>query len=216
MLTLNPWLTMWVSPRKTIREVVTYNPDHRLWILSFIFGVGSLLGISQSYSMGHIGHLSMIILLSVILAPIWGYIMFSVGSFFVSFTGKWIGGHGNYKQIRSSMAWSNVPMIVNVICWFLLITIFGSDLFKDFPGGYLLSGGEFWLLFSLLIIQLTVGIWSIILYIISLSEVQMFSIIKSIVNLIIAFIFIAIVIFIAINLAEWLISFGSEIEKPGP
>ena len=204
MLTKNPWFSMWFHPRQTIREIITFNPNYRIWILSAIYGLGSLFGIAQSYSLGIYNQFPAILLGAIILSPLWGYIVFSIASVFVVFTGKWIGGHGDYRQIRAALAWSNVPMVINVVIWFLMMILFGTSVFKNFPEAYALSRLEFWLLFSLLITQLIVGVWALILYVLALAEVQMFSILKAIFNLILAFIMVMIVVFVLIYAGQWI------------
>ncbi len=84
-----------------------------------------------------------------------------------------------------------------------MLVIFGTSVFKNFPEAYALSKVEFWLLFSLLITQLIVGIWALILYVLALAEVQMFSILKAIFNLILAFIVVMVVVFVLVYAGQW-------------
>jgi len=72
------------------------------------------------------------LLIAIILSPLWGYIIFSISSYFIYFSGKWISGEAKYKEVRSAIAWSNVPMIGNIILWIGLFIVFGTTIIKDF------------------------------------------------------------------------------------
>ena len=41
--------------------------------------------------------------------------MISITAALFKWTGKWIGGEGTYQQIRSAVAWSNMPSAVNIV-----------------------------------------------------------------------------------------------------
>jgi hypothetical protein len=195
-LGFNPWLSMWTKPKSTIRKIVDYNPNFRLYVLSAIYGLVSLISSSQSLALGEKLNFFLILFICLILAPIWGYITFSVSAFFVYFTGKWLKGQANYRQVRASIAWSNVPMIGNLILWIILFIIFKYDILKEFPGAYPITNVQKTLLFTILFAQLVLSIWVIVLYINSLAEVQRFSIGKSILNIIIAIVIIIAILFV--------------------
>ncbi|NGX49040.1 MAG: hypothetical protein K940chlam5_00636 [Candidatus Anoxychlamydiales bacterium] len=203
----NPWLKMWVKPKTTIRKVVDYNPNFRLFWLSAIYGIVSLLSSSQSFALGHRFHFFLVLFLCLIVAPLWGYIVFSVSSFFIFLSGKWLKGSAKYKEVRSAIAWSNAPMIVNIFLWILLLSIFREDMLRDFPASFVFSKAQRVFLFLILLSQLVVSVWIIVLYINALSEVQRFSIGKAILNILIAMV-IFIAVFFAIALIYFLIMRG--------
>ncbi|NGX44480.1 MAG: hypothetical protein K1060chlam3_00647 [Candidatus Anoxychlamydiales bacterium] len=203
----NPWLKMWVKPKTTIRKVVDCNPNFRLFWLSAIYGIVSLLSSSQSFALGHRFHFFLILFLCLIVAPIWGYIVFSVSSFFIFLTGKWLRGRAKYKEVRSAIAWSNAPMIVNIFLWILLLSIFREDILRNFPASFVFLKSQRVVLFLILLCQLVVSVWIIVLYINALSEVQKFSIGKAVLNILIAIVIFASVFF-AIALVYFLIMKG--------
>ncbi|NGX32802.1 MAG: hypothetical protein K1060chlam4_00855 [Candidatus Anoxychlamydiales bacterium] len=203
----NPWLKMWVKPKTTIRKVVDYNPNFRLFWLSAIYGIVSLLSSSQSFALGHRFHFFLVLFLCLVIAPLWGYIVFSVSSFFIFLSGKWLKGSAKYKEVRSAIAWSNAPMIVNIFLWILLLSIFREDMLRDFPASFVFSKAQRVFLFLILLSQLVVSVWIIVLYINALSEVQRFSIGKAILNILIAMV-IFVAVFFAIALIYFLIMKG--------
>ncbi len=182
----NPWLSMWTQPKSTIRSIVDYDPNYRLYVLSAIYGLVSLISTFQSFALGLKINFFLLLLLCLIVAPLWGYIVFSISSFFIHLTGKWLKGQAKYKEVRASIAWSNIPMIGNLILWCILLFIFKQDLLKDFPASYEITNPQKTILFGILLSQLILSIWVLVLYINSLAEVQKFSVGKAILNIILA------------------------------
>jgi len=187
---------MWVKPKKTIQKIIELNPNFRLFILSIIYGFVSLVSSAQSFTLGYSLHFLWIILICLLLSPIWGYIIFSVTSFFVYFTGKWLKGAAQYKEVRCSLAWSSIPMLGNLFLWIILFIVFHSSLLMDFPANYVLTNIQASFLFVALLIQLILSIWILVLFINALAQVQKFSIGKSILNILIAAIIFVAVFFI--------------------
>jgi hypothetical protein len=182
----NPWISIWTRPKATIRSIVDYDPDYRLFVLSAIYGLVSLISTCQSFALGQTVNLFFLLISCLILAPFWGYFVFSISAFIIQLTGKWLKGQANYKEIRASIAWSNVPMIGNLILWIFLLIIFKENLLKDFPQSYEISNLERGILFGVLLTQLVLSIWVLVIYINSLAEVQKFSIGKAILNIILS------------------------------
>lgn len=202
-----PWLSIWTSPRKTIATLAQGNPNRGLLWLALIYGFSGLLNFFQSILLGNQLSMSPILFLAVILAPAWGYASFSVWSFVVWVTGKWIKGAAGYKVVRMAYAWSCVPFIVNVVLWIVMAIVFGQVLFMNFTEGYAFSQGEVGFLFFILIARISVGIWSFIIYLNALAEVQQFSILRAIANVLlgavlmgVAFWLVSLVLFHVLNL----------------
>ncbi len=208
----SPWLSIWVRPRETIREIVQENPNKSIWLLAAVYGFSSLLNLFQSASLGSFFSPAALVIAAAILSPLWGMIWFSIWSWLVARTGKWFKGEGTYSEIRSAFAWSCVPFVLNIPLWLLMVGIFGAQLFMNFPEGYLLSNGVVTVLFIILIAKVILAVWSLVIYLNALAEVQKLSILKTIFNVIVAGIIISVVL-----MAIWILilfSFGISIEAP--
>jgi hypothetical protein len=195
---------MWLNPRATIRYVVSENPNQSLWILAAIYGFSSLLNSFQSAALG--GHVAtwLLLALAIILAPLWGYAVFSVWGWLVLITGKILKGEGTFKAVRAAYAWSCVPLAVNAFCWFVLIAMMGGQIFQSYVDGHLLTQTQITLLFILLIAKMVFVIWAIVLYLNALAEVQRFSVLRAIGNVIMAGVIGILAIFILYSLGTGL------------
>lgn len=186
MIETNPWKTIWTEPRATIASVVAQNPNRYLWWLASIYGFSSLLNTFQSILLGVNVSLLGIFLLAIVFAPLWGYVCFSVWSWVVSFTGKWLKGVGTFQQVRAAYAWSVVPLLANIPLWFVLAAVFGQQLFTNFSESTVVTNGQVSLLFAILIIRIGATVWSIVIYINALAQVQQFTILRAIGNVLLA------------------------------
>ena len=199
----NPWLTIWAHPRETIAGIISKNPNKDLWWLSAIYGFSSLLNIFQTFLVGKHLELFVIFLIVLVLCPLWGYLNLSIWSWVVAFTGKWLKGAGNFQVVRSAYAWSCVPLLINVPIWILLTFLFGSQLFSNFSEHPLLTNGQVTLLFCLLLLRVTGVIWSIVIYVNALAEVQKFSILRAIGNILLTGLFFAIAAYLVLFLLSF-------------
>lgn len=188
----HPWRSIWCNPRSTIRGIIEENPNRSLWLLAFICGVTSLFNAFQSFPIAiQIGLIPMLAV-AIILAPIWGYIVFAVWSWAVLITGKLFRGKASFVTTRAAYAWSCVPLIVNFWIWLILFFLYGSILFFGPQPHLVLPGATITIIFLLLICKVIFSIWAIVIYLQALAEVQSYSVLRAIGNVILAAIFLAI------------------------
>lgn len=209
-LTVNPWLSIWVRPRQTIRAIIQYNSSYLFSLLCLIYGFPVLLQVAQNLGLGDRFSSGAIILGCLVLAVVPGYIMINLAAGLFYWTGKWIGGIGTFQNIRGAVAWSNVPSLVNTLIWIVNIAMFGKRIFSVGFFAMPLLGGEFALIVLMSFIQLALAIWAFIILLNVLGEAQGFSTWKGLLNVLIPFF----VIFVGVSLLMWfltLITGGSQV-----
>lgn len=160
----NPWLSIWTSPSKTIREIVSTNPKRGLFILALIVGLQCVLRnydfFSKSYNLSYV---SLIVL--VILSPAIGYLLFYFFSLLFLWTGKLFKGRAPFSHILSAYAWSCLPLVMTLAVLALNLVILGVTLpFVNF-------------------VSVVASIWSFILLVNCMKEVQGYSVWKAIGNI---------------------------------
>ncbi len=197
---MNPWMRIWTRPRETIARIVAVNPNQSLWLLAAIYGFCSLMNMFQSMALGQVLTTAAIVALGVILAPFWGYLTFTVWSWFVTIVGKWFRGAAHFREVRAAYAWSCVPITLNIPLWLLMVILFGHQLFLNFPDAHLLPQRQTLLLFAILIAKVVLAIWSLVIYLNALAEVQKFSILRAIFNVMVAGFIVAVLVFFGWNL----------------
>lgn len=132
----NPWFSMWLHPRRTIRQIVETNPERLVMSLAAVGGIAEALTNVASDSKGDGMSLTATLLTSLIVGSLMSILGLWLGGVLLSWTGGWIGGHANSRRIRTTLAWSNVPLIWSLLLWIPAIFLFGAELFtKAMPVG---------------------------------------------------------------------------------
>ncbi|MBS0629985.1 MAG: YIP1 family protein [Verrucomicrobia bacterium] len=193
---INPWTRIWTNPRETIRKIVDFNPKFRFIVLSFLHGLPILFYMAQDLSLGDTYSSAGIILVSVILATLIGMLSITIGSALFLWTGKWIGGQGTYYPIRAASSWSNVPNIVVILGWLALIFYFKNQVFLAGFQKAEFTGNALALYAVVILVQLAMSIWSLVILVKGLAEVQGFSAWKGLLNVLIPFVMLMILAWI--------------------
>ncbi|NGX45826.1 MAG: hypothetical protein K940chlam2_01006 [Chlamydiae bacterium] len=193
-LTINPWLSIWVKPRETIRKILRFNPRHRFVILSGLYGFPMLLHIAQNLSLGENFSALGIIVVSLILSIFVGMLGIVVATALLTWTGRWIGGGGSFINVRAAVTWSNVPNIFSVIVWLALIWLWGGNVFMEEFAEAPSPGINQAILGGAMVVQAVIAVWSFIMLIKGLGEAHGFSSWKGILNVLIPFFLVAILI----------------------
>jgi hypothetical protein len=192
----NPWLSMWLEPRATIRSIVNTNPSFRFVALSAIYGLPMALNLAQSFSMTNALPLWAILIAALVVCTFLGMIGISICSWLLLWTGRWIGGDAKFESIRAAVAWSNVPNIVTIAMWAVLVGFFGTQVFAKGFSETTFVGYQAGVVFLVFLIQSIVSIWGFVLLLHALGEVQGFSAWKALLNVIIPIVLIIAVLWV--------------------
>lgn len=175
----SPWLTIWTNPRPTIRAIVDTNPKRSFYWLASLYALQSILFFANYMSLGLTYHLAIILILAVVLSPLIGAIWLYIYGWLFYITGRWLGGVAPSSHVRAAFAWSKVPLFINLAMWFILLLFSAENVFIQYSAGPSLLFINF--------ITLISGIWSLIILIQSLREVQEFSVGKAIGNVLLGY-----------------------------
>lgn len=172
---LNPWISIWTQPRATMRQILDTDPNARIWLLAAIGGVShALSSASQSGAIETMG-LGVLIASSIVVGALVGIVGLWVGAYLVKWTGGWIGGQGSLVEVRSALAWSNVPAAWGLILWGLTIVLFGDAAFSDAGPDFETLGGMAVLMLSIVVTALVLEIWQIVIALKCIGEAHGFS-----------------------------------------
>ncbi len=177
---VNPWATMWTSPRSTVRAVVNVSPKYGVFCLAWIYALQNYLYFASYWSFGLSFSFFTILLIGVFGSPLIGlaWIYFTGWVYYV--TGKWLGGAATQAHLRTAIAWSKIPASISLLMWLILMIAGAETIFINGVSG----PSTLFLNFILFIL----GVWSLVLLIQSVREVQGFSLGKTLLNLIFAWI----------------------------
>lgn len=195
-LGVNPWANIWVKPRETIKKIVKFDPKYRFAILSFLYGLPMLLHMAQNLELGERFTTAGIVVAAVVLATFVGMLGIVIASGLVYWTGKWIGGQSSYINVRAAVSWSNVPNIVSIVVWALMIYNFQDQIFTEAFEDMVMGTSASMGISLAMLLQSAMAIWSFIILVKGLGEVQGFSAWKGVLNVLIPFFMVGIAIWI--------------------
>jgi hypothetical protein len=161
---------------------VDTDPDRKVLLLAAIAGIGEVLNKASTKSTGD--HLSLvaILLLAVIVGPLGGVISLYIGGALLRWTGNWIGGRAEARDIRSANAWSSVLAIWAMLLWLPELLFFGKEMFTTETPNVDASISLTILFWAFAAIEVILGVWTLVVFLKCLGEVQGFSAWKALGN----------------------------------
>lgn len=187
---VNPFFSIWLSPRETVRYVLDHKELKYSLILAVIAGI---VGIPTA-----IGSISIlfpemsfwwILLTLVVLSPILSLLGLGIGTVIYTWVGKWFGGVGVFKEMAQAMGVVVIPSIWLTPYWILsgVMAYNATTTFSIAAIVWSLFNGLFMILY---------GIWMIVIQSKVYGEVHQFSSWRGFATLIIPSVFFGIIVFI--------------------
>lgn len=183
---VNPWRSIWLHPRDTVRHLVQTNPDHLILVLAALAGVAQMLDRAAGRSLGDTVSFPMILGLALVFGPLFGILTLYVSSILIAWTGGWIGGSAPSRHIRTAMAWAGVPVVAGLVLWVVAIPVLGDETFTTAMPRVEASLGLALFMMAWGLALFVLGVWSLILLFKSVGEVQGFSAWKAMGNVLLS------------------------------
>jgi len=184
----NPWITIWLQPRATIRRILDSDPVSHVWLLGAAGGIAQGLRAINTDEYGAVPELSLgaVVLISTIVGALSGVVALLVMPYLLRWTGRWLGGAGSLVDLRASLAWAQVPGIWGLALHVVLIAAFGQQLVDGSVAESLDSGGKaaFFLIVTFAIA--VIAIWQLFTTIKTVAEANGFSAWRGFFNLLLA------------------------------
>lgn len=175
---------IWTSPRKVFKYINEKHYDKYVTMLLILSGISNAFDRASMKNMGDTMPIETIIGLSILIGGLLGWISFYFYAALLSWTGKWLNGKSNTTAIIRIISYAMIPSIIALVFLIPQIAIYGVEIFKE--DGDITSAGLISNIFVYVsaFLESILGIWTLILCIIGISEVQKFSIGKAILNII--------------------------------
>jgi hypothetical protein len=169
-------------------------------LLLGIAGIARSFARASARGMGDKYSLEAIITLCILIGGLFGWLGFYIYAALVNWTGKWLKAEGNTGSLFRIFAYASIPAAISLLFLIPQIAIFGNGLFKagrDTSGaGLLLSIIGYGAMAAEFILE----IFAIGFFVIATSEVQKLSVGKSILNLVLPALIIAVPVLVIILL----------------
>jgi len=206
VLKLTDWeifTKIWTSPRLVFKFINEYRYDKFITMLLVLAGITATLNRAASKGLGDQVPLFVVLIIGIIAGAIFGWISYYIYAALISWTGKWLKGQGNTTSLLRMISYATIPSIIVLILYIPKIILFGNGIFQRdfdvFESGNGILYEIIYLIF--LLIEIVLGVWTLVIFVIGISEVQKISIGKSILNLILP----AMVIFIPLGMIAFIV-----------
>lgn len=175
---MNPWITIWTEPRATVRKMVATNPKRGFWLLATLYALALSFSTANFYSWGLSHSFSAIFFPLVVVSPITGAVWLSFQAWILRLTGKLFKGHAPIQSVRAALTWSRTPYLLELLMWVVLMILHAETVFIQHAIG---AAAAF-----IVLISLIVNVWSLVLLVQLIREVQGFSLSRAISNVLVA------------------------------
>jgi hypothetical protein len=175
---------IWMYPRMVFKFINDTKFNQLTTVLLIFAGIISSLNNASGRNIGDYMPLWGVLIACVFGGAIFGWISYYIYAALLSWTGKWLKGVGSTKSLLRMMSVAFIPSLVIIFIFILRIVLYGNEVFQSNIDIY--GKGTFTIVvyaFSAFV-QVGIGIWTLAILVIGISEVQKLSIWKSILNLI--------------------------------
>jgi hypothetical protein len=185
-LLTRPWFSIWRHPRATIQRIVDTNPKRLVLLWAAIGGLVGTLNRASGRSTGDTLELPVILLIAVVAGPIFGILSLFVSGALLRWTGRWIGGAASQEQIRAAIAWGLVPFLWVSLMWIPELLFFGKEMFTTETPRMNAAPTLAFVLLGMVIVEFVGVVWTFVVHLKCLGQVQGFSAWRALGNLLLA------------------------------
>ena len=175
---------IWTSPRIVFKFINESSYNKFITVLLILGGITSTLNNASNKNMGDKMPLISVLIVCLIGGVIFGWLSFYMYAALLSWTGKWLKGKGNTKSLLRMISYALIPSLVVLLLVIIRVVILGNAEFQSnvdiLDKGIITTIIYFFSAF----IEIVIVIWTLVLIVIGISEVQELSIWKSILNMI--------------------------------
>ncbi|WP_163936560.1 Yip1 family protein [Paraferrimonas sp. SM1919] len=194
----HPLKEIWFYPREAIKALQL--SDYSGFIIPLAVLSGITQGFSNNFASEYFESLTSMLLVTLIVASIAGIIGIYVSAWLLSMTGKWLGGKASFNSLVELSAWASLIQVLMLPLLILLMILMGngyvdSEYLMENPSGLVIT---LLLIFSLA--SIVVGIWSLVVMCVGISELQGFSILRALANILL---FLVIFVAVVVALSEF-------------
>jgi signal peptidase I len=163
----SPWMTIWLSPRQTIDDVLATRPRRLIWLLASLGMIagfyGQLLAFGLTSQLLDWRFLLGFVIVSAAIGVAWLYLAALV----YSWIGRLFGGRASPLELRAVLAWSTAPTILGLV---VILVLFAA--LRGFDGENAAATGNIALLLPAIVAVF--GFWSLVVLLLMLSRVEHF------------------------------------------
>lgn len=177
---------IWTSPRAVFSYLEDNKYNKYVPVLLMLIGVMRAIDKAVERDLGDKLPLIAVLALCVFAGGVLGWIMIYLYGALVAWTGKLLKGVADTRSVVRVLAYGMVPTVCTLFVIIPQIAVFGNAMFRDNGSAFIDGFFANLLFYGGAAIEVVLGVWSIIIIVIGISEVQKLSISKTILNVLLA------------------------------
>ncbi len=204
---LYPWLTMFVRPRQTMRQILDADPTRFVVPLAMLAGVLTVLDRASIDSMGDRMPVSSIFAIAFPVGVIVGLVMLYLGGAVIQWTGSWFGGRATAGEVRAALAWGRMPFYAAGLLWLPYLVFFGGEVFMSEMPSVEARPWLLLVLINLAVLEVGLSIWGMITLVLAVAEAHRFPAWNSLGSIALAVVLVGVPLVLLVMIAAVLASF---------
>lgn len=126
-------LSMWFAPRRTLRAILDSGDRRAVLPLAALLGVSQALDQAANHDAGARTGVVEILGAAIASGAVGGVLVLFLAGWLVRWTGSWLGGRGSDSDMRTALAWGQVPALSALPLWVPVVLAGGREVFRADP-----------------------------------------------------------------------------------
>lgn len=127
------FLSLWFAPRRTLRAVLDAGDRRAVLPLAALLGVSQALDQAANHDAGARASLPAILAAGIASGAVAGILVLFLAGWLLRWTGSWLGGRASAADVRTALAWGQVPAVSALPLWVPVILAGGREVFRAAP-----------------------------------------------------------------------------------
>jgi hypothetical protein len=127
---MNPWLSIWKSPRETIRYMLEQNKTPLYYSIIALYGLTLTFEQATNQSIGDKVPFGLVLLVIFLIGPLTGYLYWIIQSGLFYLVGRWLGGYSNWEEAKSAVVWSSILYLYKLPIFLIQLVLLGNEVFS--------------------------------------------------------------------------------------
>jgi len=127
------WASMWFAPRRTLRAILDSGDRRAVLPLAALLGISQALDQAANHDAGARAGLAGILGAGILAGVVAGPLALLAAGWLLRWTGSWLGGRGSAAEVRTALAWGQVPAVSALPLWVPVVLAGGRQVFRAEP-----------------------------------------------------------------------------------
>lgn len=177
---------IWTRPRAVLQYIHDSKYDKFVTPLLILAGISSAFDRAVDRNLGDSLSLMALIITCLLTGGLLGWLSYYIYAALISWTGKWLNAHGETPDILRVIAYAMIPTILVLALLTIQIGIYGIEIFKADGDIYSASITTNIIFYGSVVLEIILGITSLVFCVIAVSIVQQMHTVRAILNLLLS------------------------------